>query len=562
MNKFRSLIIVICVCLGGAAHAACTKATITANINSQLPSNGVGGITALVLRNNLISDFNCVSTLDDPNSFSQLQTFNNGVAESGNILLAPAFSITNPGNAGIYSHIANPSVGYTTIYNGVQFSLGSPILAAGQFGQNAVGIQQAFVATLNIPSTDTAGNAGFADAGYCLTSSTSTGCVGVFGFGGSAAPNTSQWSSNHLIANCSFQGCTSGFNDTVSYGDEYDFEIMAPATNSPTRGIYSIGNSSITQTNANNSTVFTFLDIDSPGITQTPHLKWINAIQTENGSATNGISLGAQGTANNSGSQGILFNSVNSIGGGAQANIQTDPGGDLLLTPVANGAVALQDGNGTTNLETSTTFGSSDVSLPKLVAAGALCNSASGVISSTTGRCNGNDPSDVVSVSNSDSSLTISPTTGAVVASLNVAHANTWSVSQTFSSGLTGTVTGHATLDAALTGATFSGAVSGITTLGTTGVATLTNATASTSTATGTAVLSGGLGVAGAGWFGTYLNTGGVAIGSLPACGVGIEGARMYVTNGATSPTFLGTVSATGAVIAPVFCNGTAWVYG
>lgn len=39
----------------------------------------------------------------------------------------------------------------------------------------------------------------------------------------------------------------------------------------------------------------------------------------------------------------------------------------------------------------------------------------------------------VTSVSNSDSSLTISPTTGSVVASLNTAHANSWSVTQTFS---------------------------------------------------------------------------------------------------------------------------------
>lgn len=45
----------------------------------------------------------------------------------------------------------------------------------------------------------------------------------------------------------------------------------------------------------------------------------------------------------------------------------------------------------------------------------------------------------VSSVSNSDGSLTISPTTGAVVASLNIAHANTWTATQT--SGISGGVT-------------------------------------------------------------------------------------------------------------------------
>jgi len=39
----------------------------------------------------------------------------------------------------------------------------------------------------------------------------------------------------------------------------------------------------------------------------------------------------------------------------------------------------------------------------------------------------------VQSVSNTDGTLTISPTTGAVVASLNLAHANIWSATQTFS---------------------------------------------------------------------------------------------------------------------------------
>ena len=41
------------------------------------------------------------------------------------------------------------------------------------------------------------------------------------------------------------------------------------------------------------------------------------------------------------------------------------------------------------------------------------------------------------SVSNSDGTLTISPTLGPVVASLALGHANTWTVAQTFNLGLT-----------------------------------------------------------------------------------------------------------------------------
>lgn len=51
-------------------------------------------------------------------------------------------------------------------------------------------------------------------------------------------------------------------------------------------------------------------------------------------------------------------------------------------------------------------------------------------------------------------------------------------------------------------------------------------------------------------------------ISGLPTCNASTQGVHVYVTNGVTSPTFLGTVSATGTTVAPVFCNGTAWVYG
>lgn len=58
------------------------------------------------------------------------------------------------------------------------------------------------------------------------------------------------------------------------------------------------------------------------------------------------------------------------------------------------------------------------------------------------------------SVSNSDGTLTISPTTGAVVASLALGHANTWTAAQTFNSGnlrLGGATSGSTTLNATAT---------------------------------------------------------------------------------------------------------------
>lgn len=69
-------------------------------------------------------------------------------------------------------------------------------------------------------------------------------------------------------------------------------------------------------------------------------------------------------------------------------------------------------------------FASSGTSGPRVSDAGAPCGSGGGGA--------------VSSVSNSDGTLTISPTTGAVVGSINHAHANTWTAAQTFQSAYTG----------------------------------------------------------------------------------------------------------------------------
>ena len=50
-------------------------------------------------------------------------------------------------------------------------------------------------------------------------------------------------------------------------------------------------------------------------------------------------------------------------------------------------------------------------------------------------------------------------------------------------------------------------------------------------------------------------------IAGLPTCGASLKGAIAYVSNGQTTPPYLGAVSTTGAVVAPVFCNGSGWVY-
>jgi hypothetical protein len=101
------------------------------------------------------------------------------------------------------------------------------------------------------------------------------------------------------------------------------------------------------------------------------------------------------------------------IGGGAATAPSTTATGANVLTALGN---AINAASGLPNVDGAITTGNCLKWGPGVQDAGAACG-AGGVVSS---------------VANSDSSLTISPTTGAVVASLNVGHANTWSAVQTF----------------------------------------------------------------------------------------------------------------------------------
>ena len=123
------------------------------------------------------------------------------------------------------------------------------------------------------------------------------------------------------------------------------------------------------------------------------------------------------------------------------------------IVPVANGGtgVALTPSNGGIVYSGATTL----ALLSGTVTAGqCLLSGSSGA--PTWGSCSGAAGA-VSSVTNSDGSLAVSPTSGAVIASLNTVHANTWTGIQTYvNSGLRllGSSTGFTTLANANTTAT------------------------------------------------------------------------------------------------------------
>lgn len=86
--------------------------------------------------------------------------------------------------------------------------------------------------------------------------------------------------------------------------------------------------------------------------------------------------------------------------------------------------------------------------------------------------------------------------------------------------------------------------------------------TAATSSTTGSVTTAGGFSAGGAIWAGTYVATTTTAVASLPSCGAGIKGARMFVTDNNTALAFAAVITTGGAIQTPVYCDGTVWRQG
>ena len=115
--------------------------------------------------------------------------------------------------------------------------------------------------------------------------------------------------------------------------------------------------------------------------------------------------------------------------------------GNATGTQIAFNGGATFAGATTSAFEIANLASSTNLVVSSLGGAGTACvqADASGKLSSTGAAC-GTGSGAVNSVSNSDGTLTISPTTGAVVASLNPAHANAFTALQQFNAGASTTV--------------------------------------------------------------------------------------------------------------------------
>lgn len=347
--------------------------------------------------NGMIGSIGCGSGLTcTGNTISSSGTIGPGSAAIGNMAFwlntagtslgsAPAFQTLNPANAAIYSQLANIANGYTTVYNGMQFSLGTPIPASGQFGSNTVGVQQALVGTLSIASGDTTGYPGYAVMGYCNSNSGggNTGCVGSGGFArpGATGTNASLWGANYIAGNNITSATGTGLDLNWLSPLELDINITQKSgavepTIGNVFGIYLIGSGDST-TNQGTGVSVNRLSIATSA-------KWNNAFEATAGAAVNALVAGPSAFSGISlASQPIVFHAIGGGGGTLVSKIFGDNSGGLDIQASTGSSVYLSDG--VSNYLVTNPIGTgAKVQLPKLTAAGLVNNDASGNLATTS----------------------------------------------------------------------------------------------------------------------------------------------------------------------------------
>lgn len=167
LGGIAAIVVCLLVVLFGSstADAACTKSALTTSINNAFPTTGIGVISAFSTRTNLVADFNCTATLDDPNTFSQPQTFSTGALTSGISIFgdtagASWVNAQLPGSAGQtpFSAIATTGANYSAGLFATKTSLNNSV------GQSLIG-----ATFLNYADNTTVGNLALTWAYYAET---------------------------------------------------------------------------------------------------------------------------------------------------------------------------------------------------------------------------------------------------------------------------------------------------------------------------------------------------------------------------------------------------------
>ncbi|WP_441267985.1 hypothetical protein AB7G19_17115 [Bradyrhizobium sp. 215_C5_N1_1] len=308
---------------------------------------------------------------------------------SGNSLAAtPAYQAGNPGNAALFSQIANPST-LTVSNNALQVSLGTPIPAGQQEGYNlpASPTQSAIVGTCRIGASDTTTHGCLGTAGYAITGSPTGGggavAVGMFGQGATSIANASVFGGNTIVTN-SDGGAPGGVlnpgqNSNFLGSFEADINIIKLAGGGePTIGnVFGIG-----VAGGGTSTTSQGDGFQLNALSVVTGAKWSNGYRTMAGSAVSAFTAGPATTgATTVNSQPITFQGINASGVAKSGTIYGDSNGSIQIKPAL--ATSILDGTGISLIIAQGGLGTAGVQLPQIAGtAGILTNDTSGNLSS------------------------------------------------------------------------------------------------------------------------------------------------------------------------------------
>lgn len=413
------------------------KVTPDANSSTATGVLSLGGMTgALACGTGILCTGNTVSLNGTPVASSGSATIG-GIAfwldtAATTIGGIPAYISANPGNAAIFSKIANPANGYTTLFDGFLFAQGTPIPASEQYGGNVIPIQQAVVATGVVAAGDT----GIMNtlAGYCRTdapdpaicvatwgqSGTSVANANLFAFGGVAqnihGPSITGFDVNYLAGmelDVNLWQKSAGVNPTVSQNHFYGINIQGGGnhTNEIGSGIV-----------INNSAFGTPVPITT---------RWATGLELFAGCCVVGVSVGPIALGNSQDSAPITFTGKDSGGTTHAGQIKADLVGNLSLNPAVGSVIFLGDPSAGALLSVSSTFGTSGVRINGLTTAGVITNSV------TTGQLN--------SISGGANTVLHGNQVFGAVANADLTNAATTVNGQTCTLGSTCTVTAAAT---------------------------------------------------------------------------------------------------------------------
>ena len=401
----------------GVSAGTCTYCTITHNIYGEATaySNGTNPVTSIVAGTNVTTSGTTVVTVNVPSiPYSSvtgtpvISATVNGVTVNNNT--AVTVNATPSGNAGgsLTGTYPNPTIaasGVTAAAYGGANSI--PIVTVGTDGRVTS------VTTVNPYSTGgTVTSVGLTTPSIFSVTPTPITTSGTFSV--TAVPESANtfWAApNGSSGQPTFRTIGTADVPTLNQSTTGSAGSLSPGAN--INGVSFTGSSNITVTAAANTLT-----------TATLNPTVVTSSLTSVGTITSGIWNGTTIAQSSGGTGATTQTSVNTtpITYGANNTITAVPsgnaGGDLTGT-YPNPTLAATG--------TSGTYGGSNA-IP------IVTTDSKGRITSITTVNPVSAP--VSSVSNSDGTLTISPTTGSVVGSLNLANADTWTALQTFNKGI------------------------------------------------------------------------------------------------------------------------------